>query len=268
MIRRGLWLSLSLALLPGLAPAADDCQHLTATGNPEYPPYLWRDPQNPQQLIGANADLLKHVARQLGLEVQVLYSGPWSRAQEEVRTGRIDMLAGYFITDARQQAMDFVKPAFLTTASVVWVRKEGAFAYHGWDDLKGRNGGTLVSNSHGQAFDDFAKTHLNLEAVPSASQAFQKLLHKRNDYVIFERYPGMALARTLGVEKGLQVLQPPVSSEGLYLALSHDAACNQPALRAQLEEKMKEVVSGELPEQWVKHNLELWNSQQGLAAEP
>nr|WP_310195994.1 transporter substrate-binding domain-containing protein [Pseudomonas hunanensis] len=263
-----LLLSLSLVLAPTLALAVDDCQHLTATGNPEYPPYLWRDPHNPQQLIGANVDLLKHVAHQLDLEIEVLYSGPWSRAQEEVRTGRIDMLAGYFITQARQQSMDFIKPAFLATPSVVWVRQGDAFAYAGWDDLKGRSGGTLVSNSHGQAFDDYAKANLSLEAVPSASQAFQKLLHRRNDYVIFEQYPGMALARTLGLEKSLQVLQPPVSSEGLYLALSQESSCNQPRLREQLEEKMKEVVASELPAQWVARNLELWNRQHAHATVP
>ncbi|MCU1733463.1 MULTISPECIES: substrate-binding periplasmic protein [unclassified Pseudomonas] len=260
--RRSLWLSLVLLLMSAAAMAADQCQHLTATGNPEYPPYLWRDPDNPGQLIGANADLLKQVASELGLEIEVRYTGPWSRAQEEVRTGRIDLLAGYFLTDARQQSMDFIEPAFLHTPSVVWVRRHGGFAYSGWEDLKGRKGGTLVSNSHGQQFDDYARDNLNLEAVPSATQAFQKLLLKRNDYVIYEQYPGMALRRTLGMEDQLKVLDPPVSSEGLYLALSHDSPCNRPELRARLAQKMREIVAGPLPEQWVTENLERWKSQQ------
>lgn len=127
-------LSKALLLLPclllPLAAAADEpCRRLTATGNPEYPPYLWRDPQNPQQLIGANADLLKYLGKQLGLDIEVVYGGPWSRAQEEVRTGRIDLLAGYFITQARKQQMDFIAPPFLSTPSVVWVRQDNAFAY-------------------------------------------------------------------------------------------------------------------------------------------
>lgn len=63
---------------------------------PGVSPYLWRDPQNPQQLIGANADLLKHLAKELGVVVDVIYTGPWSRAQDEVRTGRVDLLAGRF----------------------------------------------------------------------------------------------------------------------------------------------------------------------------
>jgi len=262
---RSLLLLLSFVLMTKAALADDACRQLTATGNPEYPPYLWRDPQNPQQLIGANADLLRHLAGELGLEVKIVYGGPWSRAQEEVRTGRIDLMAGYFMTEARQQAMDFVKPPFLHTPSVVWVRQEGGFDYHTWADLKGRKGGTLVNNSHGQEFDDYARANLNLEAVPGASQAFQKLLLKRNDYVIYEQYPGMALARTLGMEDKLKVLDPPVSSEGLYLALSHGSPCNRPELRELLQRKMQEIASSSLPEQLVTQNLERWKQQQESA---
>lgn len=68
-------LSLLCALLPAVAGAQEACQRLTATGNPEYPPYLWRDPHDPHQLIGANADLLKYLGKQLGLEIEVVYGG-------------------------------------------------------------------------------------------------------------------------------------------------------------------------------------------------
>ena len=57
---KSLMLFVSLSLIATVANAAGKCERLVATGNPEYPPYLWRDPQNPKQLIGANADLLKH----------------------------------------------------------------------------------------------------------------------------------------------------------------------------------------------------------------
>ncbi|WP_079228388.1 substrate-binding periplasmic protein [Pseudomonas putida] len=258
---RSLLLSLFM-LLPAHALAEALCGQLTATGNPEYPPYLWRDPHNPEQLIGANADLLKAVGKALGLEVKVVYGGPWSRAQEEVRTGRIDLMAGYFMTQERQQQMDFISPPFLRTRSVVWVRQDDAFAYREWADLKGHKGGTLVSNSHGQQFDDYARANLQLEAVPGARQAFEKLLLKRNDYVIYEQYPGMALVRTQGWEGQLKVLDPPVSSEGLYLALSHQSKCNRAELRERLAQKMKEMVAGPVPEQLVEKNLELWKQQQ------
>ncbi|GIZ11823.1 ABC transporter substrate-binding protein [Pseudomonas sp. NCCP-436] len=251
-----------LALAPTLGLAAGKCERLVATGNPEYPPYLWRNPQNPQQLIGANADLLRHLAKELGVTVDIIYTGPWSRAQDEVRTGRVDLIAGAFLTMPRLDSMDYVHPAFYFTPSVVWVRRGEAFPYSNWGDLQGRTGGRLVNNSHGQQFDAYAKANLALEEVPSLAQAFQKLLLNRTDYVIYEHYPGLALAETLGMENDLEVLEPPVSSEGLYLTLSHNSACNEPWLRGQLARKMTELVAAGLPEQLLRHNLELWKAQQ------
>lgn len=251
-----------LALAPALALAAGKCERLVATGNPEYPPYLWRDPQNPQQLIGANADLLRHLAKELGLTVDIIYTGPWSRAQVEVRTGRVDLIAGAFLTLPRLDSMDYVHPAFYFTPSVVWVRRGEAFPYSNWVDLQERTGGRLVNNSHGQQFDAYAKANLALEEVPSLAQAFQKLLLNRTDYVIYEHYPGLALAETLGMENDLEVLDPPVSSEGLYLTLSHNSACNEPWLRGQLARKMTELVAAGLPEQLLQRSLDLWKAQQ------
>lgn len=259
---KSLLLWLVLALMPAATLAVGKCERLVATGNPEYPPYLWRDPQNPQQLIGANADLLKHLGKELGLVIDVIHTGPWSRAQDEVRTGRVDLMAGAFLTLPRLEHMDYVHPAFFFTPSVAWVRKGEAFPYGSWIDLQGRTGDTLAGSSFGQQFDAFAEANLTLEEASSLTQAFQKLLLGRTDYVLYERYPGLALAETLGMDDDLDVLEPPISSEGLYVTLSHNSACNEPWLRGQLARKMTELVAAGLPEQLLQRNLELWKAQQ------
>ena len=137
----------------------------------------------------------------------------------------------------------------------------------GWEDLRGRTGGTLVHNSFGQQFDAFAKANLNVEEVPSLIQAFQKLLLGRTDYVLYERYPGVALANTQGMLESLETLEPPISSEGLYLTLAHDSACNDPWLRGQLAKKMTELTAAGLPETLLQRNLERWKAQQLQAAD-
>ncbi|MDH0746806.1 transporter substrate-binding domain-containing protein [Pseudomonas sp. GD03842] len=271
MVRRGLCSVGSLAILllfPGVASSQSGCDHLTATGNAEYPPYLWRDPDRPERLIGANADLIQQLGTRLGLQIDVVYVGPWSRAQEEVKAGRVDMLAGYFLTKERERTLDFIDPPFLFTPSMVWVRKDGAFAYHQWADLIGHSGGTLVNNSYGQAFDDYASEHLSLEAVPTASQAFQKLMLKRNDFVIFEQYPGIALAKTLGIDSLVKALEPPVSSEGLYLALSPASRCLPRSLRDRISDEMSKIVASPLPQALVDSNLARWSAQQQAGLNP
>ena len=251
-----------LLLIPGFASAAGKCERLVATGNPEYPPYLWRDPKNPQQLIGANADLLQHLAKELGVVVDIIYTGPWSRAQDEVRTGRVDLIAGAFLTLPRLKTMDYVHPAFYITPSVVWVHRGAEFPYAGWDDLRSRTGDTLVNNSFGQQFDAYAKSQLTLEGVSSLTQAFQKLLLGRTDYVLYERYPGQALADSLGLQDDLLVLDPPISSEGLHLAVSHNSACNDAWLRGRLAKAMNEALAADLPSVLLERNVQRWKDQQ------
>jgi len=261
-------ITITLMAIPCAAVAENTCDHLTATGNAEYPAYLWRDPHNPDRLIGANADLIKYLGTLVGLRIDVVYGGPWSRAQEEVRAGRIDMLAGYFITSEREQTLHFVRPPFLFTSSMIWVRTSGAFEYREWSDLIGHNGGTLVNNSYGEAFDHYARANLSLEAVPTANQAFQKLILKRNDYVIFEQFPGIALAKKLGVEAAVEALEPPISSEGLYLALSLSSQCINQTLRSQIDIAMRKIVASPLPKALVNSNLDLWNAQQRQGLNP
>lgn len=269
MLERGLYKSIlllfGLLLVPVMGVAAGKCERLVATGNPEYPPYLWRDPQNPQQLIGANADLLQHLAKELGVVIDIIYTGPWSRAQDEVRTGRVDLIAGAFLTLPRLDVMDYVHPAFYFTPSVVWVHRGAEFPYAGWEDLRNRTGDTLVGNSFGQQFDAYAEGNLTLEGVSSITQAFQKLVLGRTEYVLYERYPGQALADSLGMQDDLLVLDPPISSEGLYLTLSHNSACNDAWLRGMLAKKMTEAVTAGLPEAFLQANLQRWKDQQHTA---
>ncbi|WP_447649223.1 substrate-binding periplasmic protein [Pseudomonas abietaniphila] len=271
MVRYNSWWLMSgaaIILIPSLAFCAGTCSHLTATGNAEYPPYLWRDPQDPTRLIGANADLVKHVGAVLGLKVDVLYAGPWSRAQDEVRSGRIDMLAGYFMTSERARILNFISPPFLFTSSMIWLRRGNVFPYRNWSDLVGHSGGTLVSNSYGQSIDDYASANLTLEAVPTAIQAFEKLILKRNDFVVFEQYPGLALTQKLGVAAEVVALEPPVSSEGLYLALSANARSIDRTLREAITFQMQGIATGPLPQVFLKSNLELWRAQQRIEGIP
>ena len=255
-------LSLGLLALPGLAAAAGKCERLVATGNPDYPPYLWRDPQHPQQLIGANADLLQHLAKELGLVVDIAYSGPWAQAQDEVRTGRIDLLAGTPLTAPSLEVMDYVHPALYVSPSVVWVRRGAEFPYSGWQDLPGHKGETLLNSSFGAPFDVYAKSNLSLEGNSSLTQALQKLLLGQTDYVLHERYSGQALADTLAMQDDLIALEPPISSDALHLTLSHNSACNDPWLRGSLAKKMLEAVAAGVPETLLQRNLQRWKEQQ------
>lgn len=148
------------------------------------------------------------------MRIDVLYSGSWEKAQEEVTSGRADLLAGAYLTLARLGSMDYVHPPFLMTSGVVWVNKDAAFPFIGRDDLIGHKGSVLAGSSLGEEFDRFAKASLDLKPVPSLTQGLQDLMLKRSEFLLYQALPGQAQVEALGMADDLEALEPVLSSEG------------------------------------------------------
>lgn len=257
-------LSLLLAFSGAVAGAVERCEKLVATGNPDQPPYLWRDPASPRHLIGASADLLHLLGERLNVKIELLDLGDRQQAEDEVRQGRADVLVGADLSGAGLGQMDYVHPAFYQTSAVVISRSEPALPYATWSDLFGRRGAAVAGTRFGQAFDDFATQRLRLQQTDNLGQALQLLLHGRTDYVLYERYPAELLIRQLGVAAQLHMQAEPVVTQGMYLALSHNSACNEAALRGQLAQKMPELLASGVAEALLQRNIERWLGQQPL----
>ncbi|PKM05307.1 MAG: amino acid ABC transporter substrate-binding protein [Gammaproteobacteria bacterium HGW-Gammaproteobacteria-6] len=250
-----LLLSLNVQAATGL------CERIVVTGNAQYPPILWVDPDNDKLLKGAAVELLNMALEGTDVTAEVLNVGPWSRAQQEVRSGRVDMLAGAFLTRDRLSYMDYIHPPYVEVPSVLFVKRGELFPYSGWDDLRDKRGSTLVNNSFGQAFDTFARDHLRIEQVPSVEQSFRTLLRGRVDYVIYERYQGLALAEQLGFEDQLEIVDGSLINEYLYFTLSHNSACNSPELRAILSQSMLDLTNRGEPRRLLNKYRDIWSEQ-------
>lgn len=259
-------LPLVLCLVASAAPAAEGCTQLAASGNPEYPPYLWRDPDNDSRLIGANAELMQWLAKEIGVPIKVQYSGPWGRVQEETRLGHLDLIAGAFFTLPRTEYMDYFHPAFQETRSVIWTRGDNnTLKFRRWPDLVGLQGVTVINNSFGEEFDRYAKEKLRINQVASLEQAIQILQNQRADYLVYEDFPGQAFLarRNIG---DVKMLAEPVARENLYLTLSHRSSCNTPAMRGRIARALyklgrdKSVMAG-----FIDRAIQLWRKQTGKA---
>ena len=260
MRRVSRWL-LGLVFLPVLSQAAGKCERLIVTGSPDAPPYLWRDPADPAHLIGASADLLQHVAQDLGINIEVVYGGKRAEAQNEVRTGRMDMLLDAPLTLAGLTAQDYIHPPLVRNDYLVWTLKGSALAYDTPADLHGHKGALSDKARLTEAFDAFAQRQLTLERRSSLAQAFQALLLGDVEYVLAGRYAGLATSQTLGITDDVRAHDQPVDQPGLFVAISHDSACNEPWLRGQLAQKMTELSASGLAEAALQRNLERWEAQ-------
>jgi ABC-type amino acid transport substrate-binding protein len=258
-----------LLMLPSMAViAAGNCDRLIVTGSPDAPPYLWRDPQDPRHLMGANADMLKEAATQMGVKVEFLFGGKRSQALEEVRTGRMDLLADTPLNNAELESLDFIHPPIAQNEIMVWTRSGHAQPFNSLADLRGHPGAMSEKTRITPGFDSAAKEHLTLEKQPNLTQAFQKLMLGQVEFVLAGRYAGMALIQTLGMANDLTAQPLPLDRPGLYLALSFNSACNDPWLRGQLAKKMTELVASGRSSEAITRNLELWKAQLQQSASP
>lgn len=260
-LRYGLCLLLALFGQQALqAQTTEPCKQLLASGNPQYPPYLWRDPGNEDQLIGANAELMQWLAKEVGVAIEIRYVGPWGRVQEEMRAGRIDLIAGAFFTLPRTEYMDYFHPAFRETRSVVLVRDQSKLNYRRWSDLVGLQGITVINNSFGEEFDRYARESLKLNQVASLDQAIQVLQRSRADYLIYEDSPAAAFLARMNVTD-IKALSVTVANENLHLTLSHRSACNTPELRGKLARAMYKLTRQNLMPSMVERGIQAWRRQ-------
>ncbi len=252
---------------PGPSPATPGpiagCPLLVASGNPQYPPYLWRDPSDEQKLVGANAELMQWLAAEIGIPVETRYVGPWGRVQEEMRAGRIDLIAGAFFTLPRTEYMDYFHPAFRETRSVIWTRTAAPVPFKRWGDLAGRQGVTVINNSFGVEFDNYARQSLKITQVASIEQAILMLQRGRADYLIYEDTPAEAYAAR-GGGVAIQPLLPAIAREGLYLTLSHRSRCNTPELRGRLARAAYKLSQDRVMNRFVEQGFMLWRKQSSL----
>lgn len=251
----------TLPVILSPAHAASRCERLVATGDPAHPPYLWRDPAHPEKLIGLHADLLERVAKELGVSIELIHAGNRGKAHGEVANGRADLLLGQPLSLSALERFDFIHPPLQSAPSVVWVRRDAAFAYSGWNDLRGRQGLVLKDAGLGAQFDGFARANLALKEVAGVEEALDQLRRGRADFLIYDRYGGAAQIAAQGLAGELQALDWPVASQNLHLALSHSSACNEPWLRGQLAIQLQKLAASGVADSLLQINLERWMSQ-------
>lgn len=245
---RCFWFAFVLAAAGAFSFAqADDgrwCDTLTVGGNPEYPPMLWQSVKQPDLLTGAVPALLREIVEPLGVEVVVRDVGPWARVLHMARQGKIDVVAGAFLTDERREYLDYALPPITWQPTNIWVPRGKEFKYRYWTDLRGKLGSTLIGNSFGQDFDEFAAQHLSIEGIRTIEQSFRMARLGRVDYVLYERPQGRIKLQKMGLADEFVDLQPPISSEPLYFALAKESTCNTKAFRAAFTRRL-EAVTGQ-----------------------
>lgn len=237
------------------------CTALTASGNAEYPPFLWRQNDAVKELKGINRLIMDELSKRIQIPIKLIYVGPWAKAQSDAKKGHIDLLAGAFYTNERADYMYFFTPVLLHTTSVVWQSKNRPFAFNQKEDLQGKWGVTVVNNSLGQQFDHYAKRHLNILSVASISHALRMLAAGEVDYVLYEKAPAYAYVSLLGLSDFIIPMSPHLSSESLYITLSKKSSCNTTQVKQAIAAALQEMKQDGFTAQAILDGVQEWENK-------
>ncbi|KEF33155.1 Extracellular solute-binding protein, family 3 precursor [Marinobacter nitratireducens] len=238
----------------------DECKSLIVSGNPEYPPLLWPDPDNPEELIGVVPALLHEILTPMGVTPHIQNVGSWARVQHLARTGTIDMVAGAFMTKERFGYMDYILPPIIHLPTAIWVPRGKEFLYRHWPDLIGKTGSTLIGNSFGQRFDAYAEENLNIEHVRSIDQSFAMAAAERIDYVLYEQLQGQVKLAREGKADQFVPLEKPISREGLFFTFPKKSPCNHAAFRERVADRLYKLVNNGRVEELVTEYTERYTN--------
>jgi len=189
---------------------------IVASGHPEWPPIMFR---NGATIDGAGAALVKKIFADLGVAVEIPYTGTWDEVQARARSGEVDVLVAAYKTTEREGYMLYSVP-YTTDPVAIYVAKGKSFPFDSWNVLIGKKGIAMVGDSYGQSFDDFAAANLALTRVTTTAQAYDLLASGKGDYFLNSLYAGDDFLKKNGTAAQFESLPKFVNEENFYITIS------------------------------------------------
>lgn len=187
-----------------------------ASGHPEWAPIMFRANA---AIEGAGPALVRKIFSDLGLTVDVPYTGTWDEVQAKARSGEVDVLVAAYKTSAREEYMVY-SDAYTTDPVVIFVARGEVFSLASWNVLIGKRGVAMIGDSYGQQFDTFAAANLTLTRVASSAAAFDLVATGQADYLLYGLFSGEDFLKKAGATAQFESLPTFVNEENFYITIS------------------------------------------------
>lgn len=210
-------------------------------------PYVFKDPRDPERLIGFEWDLAALLAGELGVKPEMVQN-QWDKLLEAIKRTDFDLaMNGIEITDDRRQEVDFSRPYYVATEQLV-VRKEMSQVTC-LADLHGHKVGTLKAS----LAERILRGDGQIEVVTYEGQVdpYTDLKLGRIDGVLMDLPIAQYCARP---EKELMFAGPPIGQAYYAIAVKKGDTAFLGAVNEALDRLIKDGRLRTLYERWG-----LWN---------
>lgn len=145
-------------------------------------PYTFKDPADPDIVVGFEADIMAQIGKELGRKVEFVQND-WSNLIPGLNAGLYDaVINGLEITPEHQAAADFTIPYYVTYGQIV-IRK-GDPEVPGLEQLRGKSVGTLKSSQMERVLRNFGG--IDVRSYEEEIDAYSDLKLKRIDATVMD----------------------------------------------------------------------------------
>lgn len=200
-------LVLATACAVGPAWAEGPGHPVRIAGHPAYPPaMLERD----ERLTGVAPDIARRIFTDLGMGVEELTGLPWGRVLQYAEDGKVDFVAGLFMTKDREDWLVYVPTPVMRVREVLFTRRhDGLPPGTTLDDLVSVRLGVLTNEGYAPEYEAFLKEHgheLDIVELPSLDHALRMLTQDRIDCFWWGQQAALLRARELGLADQVRVI--------------------------------------------------------------
>ncbi|WP_422361536.1 substrate-binding periplasmic protein [Reichenbachiella sp.] len=188
------------------------------TGN--QPPFSMKNKND--QLIGFDVDLGNLIATSMELKLEFVEMS-FAELLPNLKEGKVDLvISGMTITPRRNLEVAFVGPYMISGKSILTNEKTLINATNPQDigaDLRV----ITLDGSTSEKFVENYMEHVKVELVQNYESAIQKIITDESDVMVAD-YPTCAYAMLRYPDKGMVVLDRPLTIEPIGIALPYDDA--------------------------------------------
>ena len=163
----------------------EDSNVLVMGTSADYKPFQFIDLENNSEIIGFDIDLARHVATELGYELEIV-DMDFNSLITSLRMGRVDMvLAAMTPTPARAEVVDF-SDIYYTAQNVLITMQD--IEINSLEDLNGLTLGAQMGSIQEDAVTELQESGIDvsLSTMDRMPDLFQQLLAGRIDAVVVE----------------------------------------------------------------------------------
>lgn len=216
---------------------------IIVSGHSDWNPIMRQDGEN---IVGIGPDVTKAVFKDLRVNVESKYVGPWDIVQEKAKTGEITAIVALYKTREREEYLQYSIP-YTFDPIVLFFKTGKSFAYNQKQDLIGKKGVATIGDSYGQEIDDFIiQGQLDIKRVSTPKEAFAMVQQGKVDYFIYSVYAGRRVMDELnlfGFEES-----KVVSSQPFYIGISKKSPYASVEYMDKINASLEKLIAaGEIP---------------------